>query len=375
MGKEESKPIEPERIGSEGAELIKSGANLVRLENATQISMAIQHPRQEAVILKQCLAELDLYPRAAEEAIYCKPVGKDPDTGDMKFAEGLSIRAAESIACRWGNSAFAIELTGDDGTVVTGLAIFLDYENNTRRAMAFSVSRKYKSKGGATYSYSEDRFHNTVVPAVASKKLREVILRSLPAGLKIEYETKARMVMEKLAKAGPEKIDLAITSFARLGVSTQQLEKYLGMNIEAARASNDALTKLRGVYEAIKDGETTIEEAFPKDTPATAAAPNGAKGASLASKLSVKVETTEGTPELPDTQGLDLASEVIDRLMDNGAIMPEMAQSRLDAVLVVLHQGRRGKPRTIKIDDLPGVLQREPGLIGAMLDALSTQGW
>jgi hypothetical protein len=368
-------------MGSEGAEIIKGGSSLVRLENETQITMAIQHPREEAAILKACLNELDIYPSAAEEAIYVKPVGKD-DSGAMKYAEGLSIRAAESIACRWSNSAFGVQLESDDGTVVRGTAIFLDYERNTRRAMAFSVSRKYKSKGGATYSYSEDRFHNTVVPAAASKKLREVILRSLPAGLKIEYENKARLIMEKSSKGDPDKINLAVASFARIGVGVPQLEKYLGMNLEAARKNDKALVSLRGAFQSIQDGEATIEELFPKETPAPVV-PNGNKAANLADKLKASAppppsdaaSSSDALPGMGEQPSIDdLTSMVTDRLVlcndGSGATYTlDIAQERLDALL---KDCRKGK---LKLENIKGAIEKNPGLASALLDAAAARGW
>ena len=56
---------------------IQGGASLMRLENETQMSIAIQRKRDEASIREDCLMELDQVPEAAEAAIYRKPGGKD----------------------------------------------------------------------------------------------------------------------------------------------------------------------------------------------------------------------------------------------------------------------------------------------------------
>src|SRR5512137_1875260 len=99
------------------------------------MSVAVQHPSSEERILTAALKELDLYPSMAEEALYMKPVGKNLTTGKMTYAEGLSIRTAESLANRWKNSSFGCEIVGEDYDTVSLAAVFLDYEENTRHVV------------------------------------------------------------------------------------------------------------------------------------------------------------------------------------------------------------------------------------------------
>ncbi len=259
--KVEIMPIQPEET-SGGAALMREGAAIVKLENMTQMQMAIQRPRDEAKILRAALMELETYASTAEEAIYSKPVGKDNDTGKMKYAEGLSIRAAESLAQRWTNSAFGAEIISDDGDVVSGAAIFMDYENNTRRCFPFRVSRIYKGKDGSTRRTEEGRFNDIVVKAHISKALREAILRSLPAGLKTEYENKARAI---IGQKGASKVGQMIAAFAKLGVSLDMVKRAIGKEVDAA--NDEDFTKLRGIFNAIREGETTVAEAFPDAAP------------------------------------------------------------------------------------------------------------
>lgn len=246
----------------EGAEaILKEGGALVRIENMTQMTIAVQRPRKEAEIKKEALAELDMYPEAAHDAIYNKPVGKDYDTGKQKYAQGLSIRAAEALAYRWGNNAFAVEILGDDGMIVSGVAIFLDYERNARRAIPFRVSRKYRAKGGTMKIIPEDRFHDVVVPAKQSKALREVILRSLPPGLKKEYERKAKAIRSKEEK--PERWGRLLRAFSNLGVDQKAIEGMMKKDVVAF--TDDDYDEIQGVWNAIQDGETTVAQAFGKD--------------------------------------------------------------------------------------------------------------
>lgn len=199
----------------------------------------------------------------AEEAIYNKPVGKDTTTGKMKYAEGLSIRAAESIGNRWDNSSFGVEIVGEDDESASIAAVWLDYERNTRHIAMQRVSKFYKSKTGQIIRHSPDRF-DLVLKANGSKNLREIILRSLPAGLKKEYEIKARNILKGGSLPGQR--TAVVGRFSDLGVTQQRIEEFQGkMKDEWSR---EDVIELAGLANAIRDGETSIEETFgSKETP------------------------------------------------------------------------------------------------------------
>jgi hypothetical protein len=204
MGDDELKEVTGElmptkTLGSTAVDLVAQGASLTRLENATQMQVSVQRPRDEVKILKAALQELDIYPSLAEEALYSKPVGKDhkPTCNNkfncncpMKYAVGLSIRTAESLANRWGNNAYGCEITADDEQSATLSAVYLDYETNTRTVLQKRVSKTYKARSGGLIKHTLDRF-DVVLAANQSKILREAILRRLPAGLKKEYELRS----------------------------------------------------------------------------------------------------------------------------------------------------------------------------------------
>lgn len=244
--------------------LVAQGDSLIKLENDTQMQIAIQKPRDEGKILHAALKELDLYPSMAEEVLYNKPVGKDPETGKQKIVEGLSIRSAESLANRWSNSAYGIVLVEDDPTkdfAIIG-ASWVDYENNTRHAVQRRVSRFYTDRYKKTQLLAPDRF-DTILMANGSKILREIILRSLPAGLKKEYENKARQLL-KGEKLQNRRIAI-LQRFEPLQVTQADLEKYVAKPMK--QWAHEQITSLLGLYNAIVDGETDIKEAFGKEEP------------------------------------------------------------------------------------------------------------
>lgn len=253
--------ILPPAMKSDTAEMVSTGMSLIRLENSTQMMVAVQRPRDEGKILDACLRELILYRSLAEEALYSKPVGKD-DHGKMKYAEGLSIRSAESLANRWGNNAYGCEITADDDDSATLSAVYLDYETNTRTVLQRRVSKYYKKKVGGIVKYTPDRF-DVILAANQSKLLREAILRRLPAGLKKEYEIKVKEILAQ--KPIPERQKKMVAAFMALGIKSEQLEQL--RNKKVADFDHEDLTELLGSFNAIKDGETTIDELTEKKTP------------------------------------------------------------------------------------------------------------
>jgi hypothetical protein len=215
--------------------------------------------------------------------------------GDGKFASGLSIRAAEDLANRWCNSSFGAEILSDDGEVVSGVAVFLDYERNLRRAFPFRVSRKYKGKDGTMRRWPEDRFNDVTVKASLSKALRECILRSLPAGLKAEYERKVREILA--SKASGNKADAVgrmLQAFTRMGVGKDEIERLRGKDL-AAFDSTD-ITEMGAIYNAIEEGDTTVAQAFGREP-----AQNGNGGSAIKDALGKKQEAPAAAPE-PETE-------------------------------------------------------------------------
>jgi len=279
-------PTETERENPQ-LEIVKSGGTLVKLENNIQMAVAVQKPRDESIILRDALHELDLYPSMAKEAIYNKPVGKD-DSGQQKYAEGLSIRAAESIANRWNNSSYGVEIVGEDEDFATIAAIFLDYEKNTRHVAMQRVSKFYKTRQGQVQRIAPDRF-DLVLKANSSKNLREIILRSLPAGLKKEYETKARGILKKEPIAAQRTAMLERLGDA--GISEAELEAWKKKPVKDWR--REEILEALGILNAIRDGEITREAVFGDNKKQEPRKEEGTPGLKLKEKAMEEIDCPE----------------------------------------------------------------------------------
>ncbi len=106
--------------------------------------------------------------------------------------------------------------------------------------------------------HDDDRFFNVVCKAEKSKLVREVILRSVPAGLKSEIEKAAAEALGEFMDDGA--LQSLIDGFAEKNVSVEQIEKLIGKRKENFLTADR--TKLLGLWNAVKDGESSVNEVF-----------------------------------------------------------------------------------------------------------------
>jgi len=222
-------------------EIVQSGMSremvLMKMENESIMSVAQTKPRDPMAIVEQLEALVEAYPRAASEAIYSKPVGSTTEvtcpcgiryetqtvSNDVtcsgcgapatkgkavrrkKFAEGLSIRAAESIRSAYGYTRLSTQAEQMENGNVRLTGTIVDYAAGNLTSDERIVSPYYKSRGGGTVKTPMDRFLNVVVKAEKAKLVRDVILSNTPGIVKAMF----RDICEKKAKdeVAPEVID------------------------------------------------------------------------------------------------------------------------------------------------------------------------
>lgn len=231
----------------------------MRMENETIMAECRVRPRNIAAMKAEIRVLLDEFPDLASQAIYNKPVGKEGSR--MKYASGLSIRAAEVLAEVYGFNRVRSDATPLDeaGTKYKVDATFTDFQKGRIWQDGGIVSVFYKSRDNTVKRHTEDRFFNVVLKAEAAKRVREVILRSVNSSLKAWFQNECRKVMAK--QLGADKVAEIIEAFSGKGVGLERLEGLLGRAKAMGWTVQDHQL-LQGVWNAIKDGETTIEEAF-----------------------------------------------------------------------------------------------------------------
>lgn len=210
-------------------------------------------------LLKHCKR-----PGFAKVAEYAKPVGG----GSIK---GPSIRFVEAAIREYGNVTPEETITyDDDHKRVTRVAI-TDLEANVTYygdvVVEKSVERKKPKSGDEVMSSRQNSYGDTVfrirateddfankAASAASKKLRNLGLRILPADIVEEAMETCRSTRQKQDAADPDAARRRIIdSFAEIQVLPPMLDEYLGHPFEQANVAE--LDELRAAYVTVKENE------------------------------------------------------------------------------------------------------------------------
>jgi len=218
-----------------------------------QITTARRYPRSVVQFARQATEYATMNREIAASCIYALP--RRDDDGN-KTIEGPSARFAEIVASAWGNLR-AIGRVGDhDGQFVTARGEAWDVEKNV--AIAYEVKRRITGKNGRTYSAD---MIMTTGNAAASIALRNAILKVIPTTFWKPVYNACRLVIAGDQKTFTKRRDEALHEFAVMGVTEDRLLAALGLRGKAD-ITGDHLVALAGIRTAIKDGDTTIEDAF-----------------------------------------------------------------------------------------------------------------
>lgn len=264
----------PERELSGASELLAMGHQLMRVENESMLAIAIKRPRDESKVLQDAMRELELVPEEAAKSFYVIPYRdtSEEGRGQTVNVEGPSIKAAMALARRWGNCTAGARCLSDDedGWDIEG--VFIDLESNFRISRPFRVSKWFRKRSGDVIRLPVNR-QLMAFQAGASKAIRNAILGGLPAYLVQSYYAKAKAIAggKPEEKATREAIAGAIITFSKVligetTVTTTHLEQYLLKPI--AEWLGEDVATLRGLYNAITDGQVSPAEAFGPTEPA-----------------------------------------------------------------------------------------------------------
>lgn len=220
-----------------------------------QIATAKQYPRDLPRVLNQIATYATMDVETASECFYV--LRRNGNNGDSAI-EGLSVRMAEIIAGAWGNLRVQTRIIGNDGKTITAQGVCHDLETNV--AVSVEVKRRITDKYGKTYSEdmqvvtgnaaSAIAFRNAVLKVVPKAVTKKVIseVKQVALGQAIDLETSRQNCLANFAKAGVT----ANMIFALFEISKiEEIDKNI-------------LFELKGLWNAIKEGSTTIQEAFVK---------------------------------------------------------------------------------------------------------------
>jgi hypothetical protein len=217
-----------------------------------QISTAKAYPRNIRRATDNALAIVTMDQNIAQTCTYSVPRGG-------KKISGPSVHLAKIIAQVWGNMRIDAKVVDIDQARVTSESVCWDLESN----LAIKVQIK-RSIVGKTGRFSEDMITVTG-NASNSIALRNAVLSVIPKGIvdKVYNAAKATITGDvsdrnKLIAKRKEVVDALKDTF---NVTEKEILFAIGKAAIDFIDADDIVT-LVGVGQAIRDGDTTVEQAF-----------------------------------------------------------------------------------------------------------------
>lgn len=269
-------------------------AAISKAELDQQITTAHAFPRSIQHFLRDATDLASLSVDVAEECIYAVP-------RENKMIRGPSARLAEILHSQYRNCRVSAQIIAEDDQYVTARGIFHDLETNA--ATAIDTKRRIADKRGRKYSLD---MIITTANAACSIARRNAILAGIPKAIWLAVYNAAEQTIAGDARPLGERRDKALAHFKRLGVAPERVFQTLGVGGLEDLGSDELLT-LQGLKQGIKDGELSIEAAFPPLRPHVA--PGATRGEEIKTLLAGTSSTPEASPpaaEAPAEPELDL---------------------------------------------------------------------
>ncbi len=221
-----------------------------------QIATARKYPRNLVDFTKKAIAIATVSDETAESCIYRRPVGKDKH-GNVQFAEGMSIRMAEIVGSAYGNLRVAAQIVEMTPRYVKAQGLCHDLESNFLSVA--EVIEPTIDKYGKPYS---ERMRIVIAKAALSKATRDATFKVVPRALAMPVEQAVRKVLYGDQKSLTKRREFASAWIAKIGIDPERVFAALGIKGIEDMTEKELVT-LTGLKTAIKDGEITIDEAFP----------------------------------------------------------------------------------------------------------------
>ncbi len=236
-----------------------------------QVQTAMRYPKHStpdqinfALVKAESFALVDS--ETAESCFY-RLEREDKKTGQKSIIEGPSIRLAEIIANSWGNIRIATRIVGNDGKFITAQGACHDLESNVIQVV--EVKRSICTSKGFTFSADMQVVTGNAAASIARRNaILAVIPQAIFKNLYAKIKTKAIGDVQNNLENRRAKM---LKTYALAGVNSEMLCKHLGVQaVEDITA--EMVVNLASLWNALRDGQTTIEETFKKPAAEAAAA-------------------------------------------------------------------------------------------------------
>lgn len=239
---------EPQRI-----EIITTSAleAMQRAEIDLQVATAKRYPRPAlSTIKKNMTAFATLDEETAESCFYSLP-------RDGKQIQGPSVRLAEIAVACYGNLRAASRVIGNDGKVLTSQAACHDLENNT--LISVEVQRRITDRNGKTYSQDLQVVAGNAANSIA---FRNAVFKVIPSALiKPVYDAAKLVAVGDASSLNTKRIKM-VKRLNGMDISTDRILARLNRPSVEDITLED-LEVLIGAGTAIRDGDASVDEAFP----------------------------------------------------------------------------------------------------------------
>lgn len=173
---------------------------------------------------------------------------------------GPTIRFAEELARCWGNVDYGIKELSQDKGKSEMQAYAWDMETNTISTQNFT-NPHIREAGKQQITLTSQRDIYEANANMGARRLRSRILAILPADY---VEAAIEECKRTLAGSNDEplidRVKKMVVSFAKFGVTADQIAKRLGRKVETMTA--DDFVEYIGIYNSLKEGASKVSEWF-----------------------------------------------------------------------------------------------------------------
>jgi hypothetical protein len=259
---------------------------ITRGEIDVQISTAHKFPRSMQTFKRRAVEMATLDEETAASCIYSRPVGGG------KYAEGLSVRTAEIVGACYGNLRVGAMIVEQTERYVTARGFAHDLESNF--ASTCEVIESTVKKDGTPY---DERMRVVIAKACLAKARRDATFQVVPKALCKPIESAAKAVALGDASTLASRRDAVLGWIGKLGIDISRVFAALSI-IGPDEIGLEQLATLTGLRTAIKDGEVTVDEAFPKPVIVKAGEP--LNPFARRDETPPKIEVDPVTPQQPE---------------------------------------------------------------------------
>lgn len=219
----------------------------------SQIATAKMYPRNRSRCIQNMIADATLTKEAAEKCVYSVPRGK-------KSIQGASAYLATIVLQNWGNIRAGSRIIKIDERRVTSHGVCIDLETNVgvdreiqRLIIDSDGDRFTEDMITVTSNAANSISMRNAVLAVIPKSITDTVMDAVKRKITGDVSTKDKLIKEKR-----KQFDAIMQTY---NVTEQEILDSIGRQSFDDIDEND-LVLLAGIKTALKDGDTTVDQAF-----------------------------------------------------------------------------------------------------------------